>query len=752
MIDYKEIEDSRRRACRAIAAVHDIKSIERIIPIGFPVWKSVWPVKVRIERTTGLVDRQLLAAIQKLGPASATDVAKWTGLPPNVVESSLGDLAKAGVALSSVNGVWSLCPGAEIEHFFVEQEHEFGFLSNGVTGNFLPTNQYDAIRSTFLVDDQIRKLRTICPDRTSAESEILKEIGSGESAHRLACYGIPDGFVAFADSRPRRERVSFVLAYLCVLSDGESEVVSATESAFRLDCPQQVATQYFERWRREDGREVVRLDGIQCADKGNERLVRVSREELWVTGAQDGEDDKQAARLIRQMIYPGWTCDHDGTFHRLLPGDAKTANHLALCRGCSLLRRSYGQIRDIRDMAKLAEEFEEECARDIPNLKRCPDFKEVLAEAAESSDGNVVEVAKRFLPQAPALKKESRSECRFVRSEGKLFGDVLIGAIDAAEYSILIMSPVLSEGAVFEALERARKRGVREICVITQLSEHRNNIFKTDPQFLSYELPRRKLAALGISVRDCAHTVHAKLVVVDSDWMFITSANLNANSLGVGNVPAVEVALEYRDGYVAGAGESLFREVWRGASYSQVRNDEHITIASVPRPREIRLQSCIQRRRGCMFLLSTPENQLLMRKMCELIAHAKKRVEMLSMSFYDLLEVPALFAEFKKALRRGVDMRVCVRPGLEMNFKPEQWPDPSTKALCAVGLKVYQRDHLHAKGLVSDGKQVLMMSANFNPYSLGDLQTSHIEMAVCGTTDNKSLAEFAKFVGEMCKD
>lgn len=747
MVEYKNLEDFRRRSFRAVSAVREIETIERIIPIAFPVYQSMWSIKLRVEKTTGLVDRQILTAIQKLGPATADEVAGWMGLSPDIIENSLKELAKVGVELHCVEGLWSLSTVAEIQHFYVEQIHDFAFVTNALTGDFLPMSMTRALKSAALSADEVRRLRIQLMKHVASSSEgtIIKSISESKRSHDFAGYGIPDGFLCFAEDTPKTEYAAFALAYLYVFKSGGVEIVSATESAFRLDCPRQISEQYLKLWKIE--KKQVEFEGIEYRDEGNRRFVRVRDINLW--GSDSKAQPERSVNLLRLMIYPGWMCDSDGGFRRLVPGDPDTAYRLALYRGCSLLRRSYGQIKSVRDLSEIAVEYKEECIHEFPDMKNRPEFDEVLKLAAESKDGDLVEVARRFLPQMPAVSKVVKSEIRFVRSHGRQFFELIVNAIDSAQTSIMIMSPVLDEEGVFQALERAQKRGVRDICVVTQLSEHRNNIFKTDPQFRNYELPRRRLAALGVNVRDCEHTVHAKMIVVDSGWLFFTSANFNANSLGVGGVYAVEAGIEYKDFFIAKAGETMFWEVWNSASCRQVRNDDRITIASVPWQREIRILPSVQKRRGYSFLLSTPENQLLMRKMCALISQAKKEIQMLSMSFYDLEDVPELFDELKSALKRGVKIKVCVRPGKEMNFRPDQWPDPSTEKLRKAGLDLYQCDHLHAKGMVVDGCQALMTSANFNPFSLGNSRTAHIEMAVYGSTELKPLASFADFVQKL---
>ncbi len=97
-----------------------------------------------------------------------------------------------------------------------------------------------------------------------------------------------------------------------------------------------------------------------------------------------------------------------------------------------------------------------------------------------------------------------------------------------------------------------------------------------------------------------------------------------------------------------------------------------------------------------------------------------------------------------RALSRNVDVTVLVRTGSEQ-FKPSEWPDPSTKKLMAQGLKIVEIPRLHAKGVFVDDEIGLMMSANLNPYSLGDLETSHVEMAVQADCSVPFMAKYRDF-------
>ena len=745
MIDIKEIEKLKRRCLKAITAVRDIDTIEKILPVAFPLYDSTWRILVRVERTTGIVDRRILSAVRNLGPLASLELAQWMGLAPDTIEKTLKELVSAGVDLHFADGKWSLGVDADIERFYVEREHEFGFVANGLTGDFLTMPQVRALRSARIDIRKMDRLRTLHPMASSSEGPLMRRIRDSRAAHRYAGFGIPDGFIKFVDSCPVSEWAAYTLAFVFAFRDGGVEIVSACESAFRLDCPKKALERYLAEV---NSPAVDHLEGIEFKDEGNRRAVMVKDGKLWECVSRS-VNNRPEVLLLKKMIYSGWSCENDGAFHRLVPCGRDTMYRLALYRGLSLLRRSYSQITGIGHLKCIGEQYRGQCMRELPELKRPPDFIEVLKLAAESTDGNLVEIVRRFVPRSSEISEAKQSSARFIHSEGRMFLDAIVKAIDAARESILIVSPVIGEKEVFKALERARGRGVGDIRVITQLSEHRNNIFKTDPQFDDYSLPRRRLASLGVNVRDSEYTVHAKFIVVDSGWAFFTSANLNANSLGVGAVNAIEVGLECVGGDIVMALAELFGQVWYSATYRQVRNDDRITITRLRDSKAIEVDRCVLQCLECSCMLSTPENQLLMHKLCAMIAAARKDILILTMSFYDLEDLPRLAAEIVKALRRGVKIKVGVRPGAEMNFSTDQWPDPSTIHFCKEGLELRMIDHLHAKGIIVDGKDVLMMSANFNPYSLGSSPTAHIEMAISGAVKVGPLARFAAFARKL---
>ena len=316
--------------------------------------------------------------------------------------------------------------------------------------------------------------------------------------------------------------------------------------------------------------------------------------------------------------------------------------------------------------------------------------------------------------------------------------------IHNARESICIVSPVIQEEEVLSALREATQRNV-SVRVVTQLGNHRTGQFITSPEFAGYDIPRRQLAELGACVRDWDVTVHAKLVLVDDSTFLFTTANLNENSLGSGAKNALEAAFLFENGPEIDAGRRLFNAIWEGSVIRQAKRDNLMAI--VRQASKIRMptaEDCAARIGSTEFLLSTPSNQFLARRIASMLQSAKREVVMTTMSIYDLENVPVLFKALSGVLERGVKVTVIARTGIEQ-FKPSQWPDPSTKKLMALGLKIVEVPHLHAKGVFIDGRTGMMMSANLNPYSLGNLETSHVEIAVQAPTSLQWMEGFRRF-------
>ncbi len=92
-------------------------------------------------------------------------------------------------------------------------------------------------------------------------------------------------------------------------------------------------------------------------------------------------------------------------------------------------------------------------------------------------------------------------------------------------------------------------------------------------------------------------------------------------------------------------------------------------------------------------------------------------------------------------------LTVIVRPD---HFRPDQFPDHSTKHLLENGLRLLGVSSLHAKGIVVDENACAIFSGNVNPFSL-DCQdaSAQVELGLCEYGDAKILRHYGKWLTEL---
>ena len=66
-------------------------------------------------------------------------------------------------------------------------------------------------------------------------------------------------------------------------------------------------------------------------------------------------------------------------------------------------------------------------------------------------------------------------------------------------------------------------------------------------------------------------------------------------------------------------------------------------------------------------------------------------------------------------------------------------------------MKIHEIPHLHGKCIIVDGKHSVIMSANFNPFSLGNTPTSHIEFGLCADINQPFVGEMYDFCKNLMK-
>lgn len=758
-----ELEMFLQSPRRAAVAVLGDGNISRIVPVAWPLLKSEWDVVVTVTEPVGLVDRFVLRALRDFGPCTGRELDTLLCLGKDRTTAALEEMIRVGAPIQKDHLRYSVPAGTEIESFQTEHEHRFVFLLNGLTGDLLPSSFLDRSKRIIIPEDELAEMPWIFPIRpilTGSESPALRNLNPSKALKAAEAAGIPIGFKEFCSEHPRHESVVFALGYLFVDMSGNGLMLAATEAADEIAFPRTylVGIDRLKDCLVPVSDELLRsltVEGIhfgRAVANRNILSVSVSRDKRLLETSEDGKLDF-AHWVLRRMLGPGWFWYCGGgparfSHFELRPKDNKTERYLLIEKAVKAISTVVDDITDrvafVNWVTRFLVDSEASSA-----IRDDPAFAEaVLDVAGRCGEGNL-----RVLSRRISLEREDESkrkhgrrlaERTFLGSLDKEFGSRIVDLVRKAKKSVSIVSPVIQEDGVFNALREATAKGV-ELRVVTQLGNHRTGRFDTSPEFAGYDIPRRRLAKLGACVRDWDVTVHAKMILVDGERFLFSTANLNENSLGTGRQNAVEAAILFEGGPEVAAGQRLFDAIWEGCPTRQEKRDDRISIARIASTARLPIAGdCSVRAGAAEFLLSTPLNHLLARRMTTLLNMAKSKIVFLAMSIYDLEKVPVLFDAFMRALSRKVDVTVVVRTGVEQ-FKPSEWPDPSTKKLIAHGLKIIEISRLHAKGVFVDDEIGLMMSANLNPYSLGDLETSHVEVAVQAPCAEPFMAKYRDF-------
>lgn len=250
---------------------------------------------------------------------------------------------------------------------------------------------------------------------------------------------------------------------------------------------------------------------------------------------------------------------------------------------------------------------------------------------------------------------------------------------------------------LLEALAGAARRGVR----VRVLAERRD----TDPH-PTQSAALAYLAERGVAVRwDTPEvTLHAKFLVVDRRWVVVGSTHWTMSAL----TKSVQLDLAVDAGELGAAFGRFFDLLWEG----QLRATPVVPPPPWPRP-------------AVLPLLDLPRGGLHAQVVPVLIDRATQSVQVL---IYRLGYYPAhpdspsnrIITSLCTAAARGVKVRVLLEGGEDF---PDLARDNRTAAAylfsCGVAVRLDPPGTtLHAKGVIVDGCDVLITSANWSYYSL----------------------------------
>ena len=737
-----EIKDIRRFLRRIYPLVSSSKDKEcgivKIIPLAFPLLLSTWKIKIKISEPAGLVERHILLALRDFGPCNINVLDDLLCLGADRIRTAIDDMINLGAPISFDGTNYSYSSKETIEEFSHLTVHNFKFIINGITGKLLPIRfgaRIDSISITDVDSENYLPYRIFKPILSGFESTDLKCMQEGNIVN-ISFSGIPEGFVSFEGKTPVNEAQRYILAFMFCFADKTTKTVAATEDALELLANDDYLKTQPQIEKVIKGPPLIPKDCKGFTIKGHNPKtseINLFVEDLLSWGKNGIVENKQAFEFVNDFVKNGWTWNpalNDNSFFLIRPGDKQTTHDLFIARAALKIQQVYSTWDVPSAFFSWYENFYSEFSSIYPTLDSCPKSNELLTFLLQFTDNGDLKDSVRQLIHSDAvvIKSNGVRKVTFSSSLEDAWEKMIMSSFDEAKQSIQIISPVIEDDEVFARLEQANARGVY-LQIITPLKDSpRSNMFKSDPLFSHYKLPRQKLAKLGASVRAMKAVAHAKIILIDGYKLLFLSANLNPNSIGHGDRNAIECCLLVENHPIVKSFVSVFNSMWENAQYRQIKNGTHTEISDLTDDDFIPSRWKISAG-GFDLLVSTPENLCLADKISKMINNANKDVVLMAMSCYDLSAVPVLFNSILNALKRGIKITAVLRTGIEQ-FKPEQWPDDSTKKLIASGMKIVEVPHLHAKCIVADSNDILLTSANLNQFSLGDWSTSHIELGV----------------------
>ena len=664
------------------------------------------------------------------------------------IEHALIEMEKLGSPIThSANG-YSFAANGDVEHFTVEQEHDFTFCINGISGDLLPVDFCQKSKSAEINDvwedhPLYIKLSSII---SGAESK-LTTLRSGIDAKRFG-EGVPDGFECLVGNRPRSEFCRYFLSFGVVTADGSMTIFCAGDTTIALNSIDNYLERLPEIGRLLEKEDIldIQFPGLSFKQDGNTAHVKVHDQALWDCFANE-DLSNQSIFFMKDFIRNGWLWDISNwkfSHYLLLPADEKTAMSLFICKASFELEHAYSNLDTRQDAENWLHDYFE--SFNNPLIK-CPNLDVILKPLLKSPNSEVRDFGRMVSAQSSPKVFAQKIGRSFYHSREISWKNCIADWMHKATSSIQIISPVIDSELVFQELHAANQRGVY-LQIITSLLDRTGKIRASgDKQFSSLHIPGKRLATLGASVRATRNVPHAKIIIIDESVVLFMSANLSDNSLGAGKVNAVETCILLQESSIVSNFLHLFKEIWESAPFIQGTNQDSTFIAQNAGKSLKDIPGFMKGKDECI-IFSNPHNLALEKAIVTAIKDAKKEVILMAMSFYDMDQVSELYDLLHELLSRGLSVTLVVRPGREQ-FAEADWPDESTTHLLSAGMKLVEVPHLHAKGVIVDGDTALAMSANFNPFSLGSTSTSHIECGLMALEGSSWAKQFIAFVNDI---
>lgn len=275
----------------------------------------------------------------------------------------------------------------------------------------------------------------------------------------------------------------------------------------------------------------------------------------------------------------------------------------------------------------------------------------------------------------------------------------IITAINNAQETVMLISFLLADAALEQALLQAAKRGVR-VYILTASENKLDKEPREDSEFDQQVLAQHKAMlnqlAGKVLLRSAPH-FHAKLVLVDANQSYAQGFLLTANLTSEALTRNQELAVKLTATEIADAYQYLRWLFWEQSQHELLEKGRLPSVKA--------LQSVKEPMTSRGFVCSQADAQLKVH-ISQVIQNADKQLIIASFGWEAELD---LVQQILARIKEGLQVVILAR------IRPKAMP--VLIELAAEGANVFGFPWLHAKAVWNDRQEAVMMSANLETQS-----------------------------------
>lgn len=310
--------------------------------------------------------------------------------------------------------------------------------------------------------------------------------------------------------------------------------------------------------------------------------------------------------------------------------------------------------------------------------------------------------------------------------------DVIAKHLRDAKQSISIVNFLITNEEVLQAIIEARRDRKLPVRIVTWLNQKEHLLIEEDSIFRLFKTQARSWRRLGLNNVPLRSNVrcHVKFMLIDDEAAIISSANLTDTSLrrnpenGIlirnmnDEIRIIHNFIKLIWGYYADheivaipsyVGSNSIDDVDGGYLRVESRTASHNASGITTFPHETD---------NFRFLFTLPDYNSLHDYVIKLIERAEREILLVSYKIYNVKQI-GLLKVLKEKIDRGVVVRILV-------CKKDTKILERYGKLVEIGCEVVSIVNNHAKGIVIDQKEVLIMTANIDNYLLPHKESINI--------------------------